>query len=184
MTPQNPSPHRLLDRGRNRECDPFESAGRLIFSTMPRTFTSPAMAVDFSFPITIRDWFGSGVSTADGDLHHRLVQRALWDQRKPGGERTHIRPTCPRDWLAHGHPDNTDTVAGYADSANGRSHYAIEGSFITAMNSMFSSTMTGLESASRTTADTVSPYLVDTTRGMAIQTDSTRSTLGFLRLQP
>ena len=80
--------------------------------------------------------------------------------------------------------NSTDTVGGFADSANGGSDYAIKGSFAAAPNGVLSDKLTGLDSASRSTADTVSAYLVDTTRGMAIQTDSTRSTLGFLRLQP
>lgn len=80
--------------------------------------------------------------------------------------------------------NSTDTVAGFADSANGGSDYAVKGSFAAAANGVLSGTLTGLDSASRTTADTVSAYLVDTTRGMAIQTDTTRSTLGFLQLQP
>ena len=49
---------------------------------------------------------------------------------------------------------NTDTVAGFADSANGGSDYAISGSFTTVLNGVLSGSLTGFDSASRTTADT------------------------------
>ena len=79
---------------------------------------------------------------------------------------------------------NTDTIAGFADSANGGSDYVINGSFTTtAANGVLSGTMTGLGSASRTTPGNFTLYLVDSTRAIVIETDSAELTLGYLQLQ-
>ena len=79
---------------------------------------------------------------------------------------------------------NTDAISGYADSANGGPDYAIRGSFTPVANGVLPGSLTGIDAASRTTADTFTVYLVDSTRAVAIETDNTALTMGFLQLQP
>jgi hypothetical protein len=76
---------------------------------------------------------------------------------------------------------NTVAITGFGDSANGGSDYAINGSFTAAANGVFPGTMTGLDPMSRTTPGNFTLYLVDTTRAVVIETDSTELTLGFMQ---
>jgi hypothetical protein len=78
---------------------------------------------------------------------------------------------------------NTDTVSGFADSANGGSDYAINGSFSPVVNGVLFGSLTGFGSASRIIADTFSIYLIDSNRSVVIQTDNAALTLGYLQLQ-
>jgi hypothetical protein len=62
-------------------------------------------------------------------------------------------------------PASTDAVAGFADSPNGGSDYAISAGFSAAANGVLSGTLTGLDSASHTAAATLPRYLVGTNAG-------------------
>jgi hypothetical protein len=78
---------------------------------------------------------------------------------------------------------STDTLAGFADSGDGAADFALSGSFTPAANGVFPGAITGLDPTSRTTEGSATLYLVDTTRAIAIETDNTQLTLGFLELQ-
>ena len=77
----------------------------------------------------------------------------------------------------------TSTVAGFANSGNGAASFAVSGSFVAASNGVFTGSMTGFNAASSATTDSFTLYLVDGTRGVLIETDSTQLTLGNLQLQ-
>jgi hypothetical protein len=79
--------------------------------------------------------------------------------------------------------NGADTLTGFADSGNGAADFAISGSLTAGSNGVFTGTLTGLDPASRTTANDFTFYLVDTTRAVAIETDNSQLTLGFLELQ-
>jgi hypothetical protein len=80
--------------------------------------------------------------------------------------------------------NETDTLAGFADSGNGAADFAISGSLTPASNGVFTGTLTGLDAASRATPDNFTFYLVDSTRAVAIETGNKQLTLGYLELQP
>ncbi|MGD0630298.1 MAG: hypothetical protein ABR987_13160 [Terracidiphilus sp.] len=75
------------------------------------------------------------------------------------------------------------TLAGFADSGNGAADFALSGSFTPAANGVFSGTMAGLDPASRTAEDSVTLYLIDSDSAIAIETDNSELTLGYLQLQ-
>ena len=77
---------------------------------------------------------------------------------------------------------NTDTLTGFADSGNGAADFAITGSLTASPNGVFTGTLTGLNAASRTTANNFTFYLVDNTRAVAIETDNAQLTLGYIEL--
>jgi hypothetical protein len=79
--------------------------------------------------------------------------------------------------------DGKDALTGYADSGNGAADFALSGSFTPAANGVFAGTVTGLDPASRNAQDSVTLYLVDGTRAIAIETDNSQLTLGYLELQ-
>ena len=79
--------------------------------------------------------------------------------------------------------DDTDTLGGFADWGNASEDFAISGSFTPASDGVFAGTITGLDTASRTTADNFTLYLVDDRRAVAIETDDSQLTLGYLQLQ-
>ena len=79
--------------------------------------------------------------------------------------------------------NGTDTLAGFADSGNGAGDFAISGSFTPAANGVFLGTLTGLNAASRATADSFTLYLVNNTQAVAIETDEPQLTLGYLQLR-
>jgi hypothetical protein len=79
--------------------------------------------------------------------------------------------------------DNTVALSGFADSGDGAADFALSGSFTPAANGVFPGAITGLDPTSRTTEGSATLYLVDTTRAIAIETDNTQLTLGFLELQ-
>jgi hypothetical protein len=79
--------------------------------------------------------------------------------------------------------DDTDTLGGFADWGNASEDFAISGSFTPASNGVFAGTLTGLDAASRTTANSFTLYLVDDARAVAIETDDSQLTLGYLQLQ-
>ncbi len=76
------------------------------------------------------------------------------------------------------------SLSGFADTAGGTSDFALTGSFSTAANGVLSGSITGLISASPTTANTFVLYLIDNTRAIAIETDNAQLTLGVLQLHP
>jgi hypothetical protein len=78
----------------------------------------------------------------------------------------------------------TNTVAGFAETAGGPANFAISGAFTLSANGIFSGTLAGFHPASRTTAGNFTLYLVDGTQGVLIETDNTQLALGRLaRLQ-
>jgi hypothetical protein len=79
--------------------------------------------------------------------------------------------------------NETDTLAGFADSGNPAADFAISGALTASSNGVFTGTLTGLDPASRTAANNFTFYLVDNTRAVAIETDNTQLTLGYLELQ-
>jgi len=79
--------------------------------------------------------------------------------------------------------DNTDTLTGFADSGNGFENFGLTGSLTASSNGVFTGTLTGLDAASRTTANSFTFYLVDNTRAVAIETDKSQLTLGYFELQ-
>jgi hypothetical protein len=79
--------------------------------------------------------------------------------------------------------NDTDTLTGFADFGNGAADFPISGSLTAGSNGVFTGTLTGLDAASRTTANDFTFYLVDTTRAVAIETDNAQLTLGYLELQ-
>lgn len=79
--------------------------------------------------------------------------------------------------------DGTDTLSGFADGGNGTADFAISGSFTPGANGVFTGTLSGLDTASRATANDFTFYLVDNTRAIAIETDNSQLTLGYLQLQ-
>jgi len=78
--------------------------------------------------------------------------------------------------------NGADTLAGFADSGNGAADFALSGSFTPATNGVFSGTIAGLNPASRTAGDSVTLYLVNSTSAIAIETDDSQLTLGYLQL--
>jgi hypothetical protein len=76
-----------------------------------------------------------------------------------------------------------DTLAGFAGSGIGAYNFAISGSLTPATNGVFTGTLSGLDVASPTKADSFTFYLVDNTRAVAIETDNSQLTLGYLELQ-
>lgn len=79
--------------------------------------------------------------------------------------------------------DETDSLAGLADGGNGGADFAISGSLASASDGVFTGALTGLNVASRTTTNNFTLYLVDNTQAVAIETDNTQLTLGYLQLQ-
>ena len=79
--------------------------------------------------------------------------------------------------------DGTDALGGFADGGNAAEDFAISGSFTPTANGVFTGTFTGLDAASRTTANNFTLYLVDDTRAVAIETDDSQLMLGYLQLQ-
>jgi hypothetical protein len=80
--------------------------------------------------------------------------------------------------------DSADTITGFADSGDGADDFAITGSFTNDANGILAGTITGLDSASRATADSFTLYLIDDARAIAIETDSTQLGLDYLQQQP
>jgi len=79
--------------------------------------------------------------------------------------------------------DGADTVDGFADGGSAAADFAISGSLVPGSNGVFTGTLTGLDNASRTTANDFTLYFVDDTRAVAIETDDSQLTLGYLQLQ-
>ncbi|HEY1159273.1 MAG TPA: hypothetical protein VGE83_01505, partial [Terracidiphilus sp.] len=79
--------------------------------------------------------------------------------------------------------NGTDMLSGFADFGNGFADLAITGSLTASSNGVFTGTLTGLDTASRTTADNFTFYLVDNTRAVGIETDNTQLTLGYFELK-
>jgi hypothetical protein len=79
--------------------------------------------------------------------------------------------------------DGTDALGGFADGGNAAEDFAISGSFTPGASGVFTGTFTGLDAASRTTANNFTLYLVDDTRAVAIETDDSQLMLGYLQLQ-
>jgi hypothetical protein len=78
--------------------------------------------------------------------------------------------------------NGVDTLAGFADSGNGNADFAITGNLTASSNGVFTGTLTGLDPTSRTTENDFAFYLADNTRAVAIETDNTQLTLGYLEL--
>jgi hypothetical protein len=76
-----------------------------------------------------------------------------------------------------------DNLSGFADSGNGNEDFAITGSLTVDSNGVSTGTLTGFDSASRATANDFTFYLVDNARAVAIETDSSQLTMGYLQLQ-
>jgi hypothetical protein len=85
--------------------------------------------------------------------------------------------------VASADDNGADSLSGFADSGDGAADFAISGSFIPGSNGVFTGTLTGLDAASRATADNFTLYLVDNQHAVAIETDNTQLTLGYLELQ-
>ena len=79
--------------------------------------------------------------------------------------------------------NETGTLSGFADSGNGAADFALSGSFTPNVDGIFTGTLSGLDAASRTTVNSMTFYLVDNTRAVAIETDNSQLTLGYLQLQ-
>jgi hypothetical protein len=80
-------------------------------------------------------------------------------------------------------PDGeTDTLAGYADTGNGAQDFALSGSFTPAANGVFQGTIAGLNATARSAASSFTLYMVDSTQGVAIETDATQLTLANFQL--
>jgi hypothetical protein len=75
-----------------------------------------------------------------------------------------------------------DDVTGFADTGAGMADFAVSGSFSPAANGAFVGTLTGFDSAAATSANTFTLYLVDSTQGVAIETDNAQLTLARLAL--
>ena len=78
--------------------------------------------------------------------------------------------------------NGTDTVSGFADAGSGGADFAISGNLTAAANGVFTGNLTGMDPASRTAPGSFTLYLVDSTQGIAIETDNTQLTLGHLVL--
>jgi hypothetical protein len=86
---------------------------------MDQPSTTPAPPPDRQWGCLLSDGFGLGIPAADRDLHQRLVQRELRHQRQPSGERAHMRLAAIVIGSVIAAPvNNTDAVAGFADSVN------------------------------------------------------------------
>jgi hypothetical protein len=70
-----------------------------------------------------------------------------------------------------------DDVAGYADQGAGLADFAISGSFTPAANGVFTGSLAGFDTKSPAAADPFTLYLVDSTQGIAIETDNAQLTL-------
>jgi hypothetical protein len=77
----------------------------------------------------------------------------------------------------------SDALAGFAGTGIGAADFAITGSLTPASNGVFTGTLTGLDVASPTKANSFTFYLVDNTRAVAIETDNSQLTLGYFELQ-
>jgi hypothetical protein len=75
------------------------------------------------------------------------------------------------------------TLAGFADSGDGAADFALNGGFTPEASGVFTGTLSGLDVASRATVGSMTFYLVDSTRAVAIETDSSELTLGYLQRQ-
>lgn len=76
--------------------------------------------------------------------------------------------------------NGTDQLEGFVDSIFGNVDIGVSGSFTDSSNGVLSGTMTGLTPDPPGPANTFCIYLVDSGRAIAIQTDSTHLTLGYL----
>jgi hypothetical protein len=79
--------------------------------------------------------------------------------------------------------NGTGTLTGFVDFGDTAPDFGLSGSFTAGANGVFTGTLTGLDAVSTTTANNFTFYLVDGTRIVAIETDSTQLTLGYLELQ-
>ncbi len=77
----------------------------------------------------------------------------------------------------------TDTLAGYAVTNNRVADFAFTGNLTAAANGVFTGTLTGLNTKSPATANAFTFYLIDSTRAVAIETDTTQLTLGYMAHQ-
>jgi len=75
------------------------------------------------------------------------------------------------------------TLAGFADSGDGAADFALNGGFTPEASGVFTGTLSGLDVASRATVGSMTFYLVDSTRAVAIETDSSELALGYLQRQ-
>jgi hypothetical protein len=76
-----------------------------------------------------------------------------------------------------------DTLTGFASTGIGPADVAITGSLTPEANGFFTGTLTGLDLASPTRTGSFTFYLVDNTRAVAIETDSSQLSLGYFELQ-
>lgn len=79
--------------------------------------------------------------------------------------------------------NGSDTLTGFADAGNGAANFAVSGTLSPNAGGVFTGTLTGLDAAARTTANSMTLYLVDNTRAVAIETDNSQVTLGYLQQQ-
>jgi hypothetical protein len=77
----------------------------------------------------------------------------------------------------------SDALTGFVDFGNGATDFPVSGTITAASNGIFTGTVAGLNSASYTTANDFTFYLVDSSEAMLIETDNSQLTLGFLELQ-
>jgi len=74
-------------------------------------------------------------------------------------------------------------LTGFADSGDGAADFALAGGFTPDASGVFTGTLSGLDAASRATVNSMTFYLVDNSRAVAIETDNSQLTLGFMQLQ-
>ena len=78
----------------------------------------------------------------------------------------------------------TDEVEGFADDGVGAADFAISGAFTQGAGGVYTGTLSGFNPLARGTAGRFALYLVDSTQGLLIQTDSAQLTLGRLQRAP
>ncbi|MGO8796348.1 MAG: hypothetical protein ACLQLC_16120 [Candidatus Sulfotelmatobacter sp.] len=77
----------------------------------------------------------------------------------------------------------TDTLTGFVDFGSGATDFPVSGSLTVSSNGILTGTLNGLDASSSGTADNFTLYLIDDTRSVIIETDTTQLTLGYLELQ-
>jgi hypothetical protein len=75
----------------------------------------------------------------------------------------------------------TDAWTGFADVNGKAADTAVSGEFTAGSNGVFSGTVTGLDATPSTPGD-FTLYMIDSTRGVAIETDNDELTLGYMEL--
>jgi hypothetical protein len=77
----------------------------------------------------------------------------------------------------------TDVLNGFVDFGNDATDFPVAGSITVDSNGIFTGTLSGLDAGSYKNSDNFTFFLIDNTRALMIETDTTQQTLGFLELQ-